>query len=152
MIVEVKKLIISFFGFILIWFNYMADSSSESEQSFDIDNIHEDNREHVREVLAKGKEIIPYYSVIDVLCRILYYLNCIRNIIRLIKSSIMSLILLRIERSRAREIKRVGLLSARMWRIKIKIEIKPHIIFWKIRNVRLVFILVIWRANNWDKP
>lgn len=42
----------------------MADSSSESEQSFDIDNIHEDNREHVREVLAKGKEIIPYYSVI----------------------------------------------------------------------------------------
>lgn len=42
----------------------MADSSSESEQSFDIDNIPEDNRDHVREVLAKGKEIIPYYSVI----------------------------------------------------------------------------------------
>ena len=33
----------------------MAESSSDSEQSFDIDNIPEDNREHVREVLSKGK-------------------------------------------------------------------------------------------------
>ena len=41
----------------------MADSSSESEASFDISTIPEDNRDHVREVLAKGKQITPFYSV-----------------------------------------------------------------------------------------
>ena len=43
----------------------MADSSSsDSDKDFDIEDIPEDNRDHVREVLAKGRSIAPFYSVL----------------------------------------------------------------------------------------
>lgn len=69
----------------------MADSSSESEESFDIENVHEDQREHVKEVLAKGKEIAPFYNVslhsyFRTQCCIIYT----RDITKPIKSSIIN--------------------------------------------------------------
>lgn len=41
----------------------MSDSSSDEGQGFTIEDVPEDSREHVREVLAKGRQITPFYNV-----------------------------------------------------------------------------------------
>ena len=40
-------------------------SDSESNKSFDIEDIAEENQQHIREVLNKGKLIAPFYDVIN---------------------------------------------------------------------------------------
>ena len=65
----------------------MADSSSESEATFDIEEVPEDNRDHVREVLAKGKQIIPYYSVHLTSFRTMPCTSSIKDTTKLITSS-----------------------------------------------------------------
>ena len=42
----------------------MSDLSSESESAFDIEDIPEENRDYIREILQKGKNIAPFYSVV----------------------------------------------------------------------------------------
>ena len=68
----------------------MADSSSESEAAFDIEEVPEDNRDHVREVLARGKQMAPFYSVHISSFRTLFCIVSTRDTTRLIMSSTMN--------------------------------------------------------------
>jgi hypothetical protein len=38
-------------------------SDSESNKSFDIEDIAEENQAHIREVLNKGRQLAPFYDV-----------------------------------------------------------------------------------------
>lgn len=123
----------------------MADSSSESEAAFDIEEVPEDNRDHVREVLARGKQMAPFYSVQISSCRTLFCIVSTKDTTRLIMSSTMN--------SRSSLIAARNKTAARdglQWEILKDRPKDINMIFSRINNVRLFLQIVIWRANNWE--
>ena len=124
----------------------MADSSSESETSFNIEEVPEDNRDHVREVLAKGRQIAPFYNVPLYWLRTMFSTDFTKATFKQTMCSIMSYRLLATA-ARCKTMAKAGL----RWARRRKRQRGKNMTFLRTSNVIHMLNLVIWRAHNWEK-